>query len=319
MDSSQKRLCDAEVQCNLHSGRPRPIREIPYVQEQVLWVQRNVFHRGRFLSVREVGTQTDENDNQYHGITRTIPNHEEQCGTELTFDSVFGSMPAFKADNVPNTRSRSHPASFVSQTVSQETRQVSKRVPRRAPRSAPVINAADEDRQIEEIRYHMLNLTANAFNRARDLEEHVEDLNHQATAALISARQFQSHFNPNHAFECSSSLRRGTAGYSGDDTSRRTNGKNAAAAAPALPSVSRAGCKASTKMPWQELQATMSGCPNATLGCKVLLTGVEKWSPAVLSELPDMPRLRDRLAVSAGVYNAYGGSVSKPAPNRRNF
>jgi len=177
-------------------------------------------------------------------------------------------------------------------------------------------SAADEERQIEEIRCHMLNLTAHAFNRARDLEEHVEDLNHQATAALMSARQFQSHFNPSHAVQCSIFNRSATAGYSARDASRSVKSKNAAAV-PALPSASRANTKASTKMPWQDLQATLSGCPNAALGCKILLTGVEPWNPA--ADLPDIPKLRDRLAVSAGVYNPYGGSVVKPAQNRRNF
>jgi len=310
-----------EVQCNLPSAKPSHTRDVPYVSEQILWTQRNVFYRGRFISVRELGTQTDPVGSV---SAEYVP--EQHAG--LTFDSVFENMPAPSVSDGPNARLSLHAPG----PMCHEGRKGSRKSTRSSVSNTSRPHEVTEptEREIQETQQYISGLTGGALDRACALEEHVEDLNRRASAALLSARQFQSNFKINNAFDCSRSRPResrgGSTGYSDDESSQRNSGRANAAVPTTLPelgmqmpmvrsatnSKSSGGdlspmqSRTSTKMPWTEWQDTMTGSPNAALGCKVMLSAVDPWRPAVLSALPAVPRLTERIAVSASIYSCGG-------------
>jgi len=292
------------------------------VRDQVLWMQRNVFHRGRFLSVREVGIQTDD-----YSVDEddTADNNGVAFSAEHV-DTVCGSRPGH--DKPPMSDATvTYSSSDATMGVPRESRAASMR---KSPRSSRSTSKQEvTQKQVEEVQQHVMKLTSGALDRACALAEHVEDLNHQASAALIRARHFQYDHKPSNAYECTrhAQARIASAGYIVEAPSRRNNGKKQSEVVPTeLPDLMPPRLSArsvSTKMPWQEWSETMSGCPTAAFGCKVLLSSVEPWRPSVLSELPSMPQssLRERLAVSAAVYTPCGAATrevrQKPLSSRR--
>lgn len=308
------RCCDAGVQCNFPILEPQGDRSNHPGSDQVLWVQRTVFDRGRFVEIRELGSQTD-----------FVISEEFQ---EPCFPSVVNAVSSSEAPSASDSsRADARVAAPYQRDHSSpcESRG-SKQTPRAGrPVTGSSTSASLAERRAEDIqaeRQHVFDLTHGALVRARALEDHVQDLNRLASAALIGARQFQSDFNPNHAFECgsrrwkrssteqscdqwslrSSQLRQGSRGSSRGKSCGKSN------ALPDLASTSLAGnksarCQAPTKMPWQELQSILSGCPDAALASKVFITTMEPWRPTMSAEPPSIgSSLGERLASSAAVY-----------------
>jgi len=296
--------CHAAVQCNLPDSKPGHSRRASRGTDQVLWIQRTVFHRGRFINVRELGCQTDP------------PISEEDRAVEhFPLNAAFGNA-------VPSAPSATSSDAFVSAPCSREHASVSResRASKKTPRSSRPVTSTGMDPERQALEHQqMCDLTHGALDRACALQEHVVELNRLASAALICSRQFQSDFKPSHAFECGS--RRSKKNFDGSSeewssrsshlrqASRGSSRGRGCGKSNALPDLGgRPGSKpvklqASTKMPWQELQGILSGCPDAALGSKVLLTGVEPWTPTIFSDLaPVGSSLHERLAASAAVY-----------------
>jgi len=326
MDGSRRRIyCNAEVQCDLPAAKPCNAGPATYVREQVFWVQRNIFSGGRFISVRELGTQTDAVQEEASLVSNR----------GSSFDTAVVARPALEKTVPADVPLSNRLASLVQDEplpssraggVSQEVRAL-KKSPR--PRKRPPGNAlteeqqqhfmqwrqANAEKQMREVQQQMLELTNDALGRACALEEHVQDLNCQASIALIESRHFQSQFNPKHAFECGSRSRRSLNGCNSEEASHR-EGSKTNAGSKQLPDLKQDSAASShiPKMPWQEWSDAMSGtCPTSSLGSKVLLSSVEPWRPAILNELPAIPRLQERLAMSAAVY----GFGEKPVSSRQ--
>lgn len=284
---------DAEVQCKLPDDTVRLTGNTSSQHERIMWVQKTIFSCGDFISVREIGLQTDPPQD-----IRTF-----NAGSTLS-QAFFDPSPVRILRNKPASGSR---AASVGKT----------------PRTGrPARGSAEEQDRIEEIQQQMVSMTVKARDRALALEERVEDLNHRASAALVRARHTNNDLSPRHAFECGVKTQRSIMGRSTDGSrTARSEPRSARSCntSSALPDVGgrQSSKMVSTKMPWQALQEDMPGCPNAALGCKVLLTSVEPWKPSVLSELPSLPQsLTQRLATSANVYLPPGG-IPKDGKQRK--
>lgn len=264
--------------------------------DRVLWMQRSIFQNGRFISVREVGTQTD---------------HGTGSHTLESSSTGFNMSSGYMVDSGKLARDAIQPVGpFLSSNVS------SRNCSKRSANSARNLTAVDIERAEEEVRQSVLGMTEAALDRACALEEHVEDLNQRATEALITARYFQNQFNLSHAFERIA-------------TGSRQNSKSprkAPASSTTLPDLwppqvsvqsSSSGVgrgKDANKMPWHELQDVLSSCPTAAAGCKIMSTGIEPWKPSI-SGLPPVPPLHERLSQRTSVYSqcrgaSRGGSLS---------
>lgn len=304
----------ATVQCNLPNAKPSTGGRAPHGTDQVLWIQKTVFHRGRFVTVRELGCQTDppgsaEAQSELQAPLKCYPSFPSTAASE---SSTVAPISSAGVDSLPSA-----PSSREQASMSRESRG-NKRTPRTSrPVTSNNLSPAEEERAAEEIQQHVFALTRGSLDRACALQGHVEELNKIASAALICSRQFQSDFNPMHAFECGSRRSKRSGGdQSGDQWSSRSSAQRQASRESSkagksnvLPGLGgrwagkAAKLQASTKLPWQELQGILSGCPDASLGSKVLLTGVEPWQPDTFTELaPAGSSLHERLTASAAVY-----------------
>lgn len=303
MDSCRRRnVSNAEVQCSLPTSSRVISNQLHGMEtgDRVLWMQRSIFQNGRFISVREVGTQTD---------------HGTGSHTLESSSTGFNMSSGYMVDSGKLARDAIQPVGpFLSSNVS------SRNCSKRSANSARNLTAVDIERAEEEVRQSVLGMTEAALDRACALEEHVEDLNQRATEALITARHFQNQFNLSHAFERIATVSRQNS------KSPRRNKMNGAVSSTTLPdlwppqvsvqssssSVGRG--KDAIKMPWHELQDVLSSCPSAVTGCKIMSTGIEPWKPSI-SGLPPVPPLHERLSQRTSVYSqcrgaSRGGSLS---------
>jgi hypothetical protein len=119
----------------------------------------------------------------------------------------------------------------------------------------------------EEITRAVYDMTRRARDKACDLEEHVDDLKRQASAALIQAHHFQAQYNPKNVFDTGSEhgSRRGTKEYM---RRSRTSTLTSCEVTPMKPKAR----EKSARLPWVAVHTT---------------------------QIPTPRKLRERLALSA--------------------
>lgn len=187
--------CDAAVQCSLSSGTSF---DHSSGSQHVLWMQKTILRNGQFVNVRELGVQTNLNPEE--GKTADIVNSIRRGGH--TSDVIANPQDVRREQVDVACADESLPAGFALTDRSRDLAELDQ------PRSLAPRTTSKSFTTAEETQQYVFELTNGARERACATAEHVEDLKHTASAALMDARRFQSEFNPSHAYESPRASRR---------------------------------------------------------------------------------------------------------------